>query len=212
VRAADGVEPPAVFGDAVGETRLLREGRVGAVAPAVGKPVVVDARPLENAAQRGLRLRELARAAQARGEGRVNRRAALGEVVREGAPQAEVVRDRGAVRLERLVRAAAFDGDGVAGAADAEVEAVRPAPAVAQRVEVEAAAPQLVSEGLEVADVAARALVVVGGGAVDALADGAEVGPAEAGRREVVVRSGALVRAVAEDFEPVEGAKENSAR
>ena len=85
-------------------------------------------------------------------------------------------------------------------------------PAVAQAFEVEAFTPEFVFESREVADVAARAFVVVGGGAVDALADGAEVGPGEARRGEVVVRARALVRAVALDVEQVQVAREGELR
>ena len=84
VRFVNRVVTPAVFErDAVGEPRLLREGRVNAVAPAVGQLFVLDARPPESLAQRGFRLREVAHPAQARGEDRINRRARLGEVVGE---------------------------------------------------------------------------------------------------------------------------------
>src|SRR5262245_26831448 len=97
--------------------------------------------------------------------------------------------------LESPVRPAAFDADGKGSTLDSELESVRIAPAVAERVNVNGLARhQFALQRFAVTDEAAGSRVMVFDSSGDGRGGVSEVWPRFAERAEVVVRAEAFVR------------------
>src|SRR5262245_21348738 len=172
------------------------ERRVVAIAPAVAQSVEINARSLQNLAQLAFVLRERLRFSEMRRQSAVDSSFDFSGVFDQPGADREIVRSRSLpLILESPVRPAAFDADGKVFPLNAELEAIRIAPAVAERVNVNGLARhQFALQSFAVVDESAGLRIMIFDRSRDGRGGVVKVLPRFAESGEVIIGVEAFVR------------------